>query len=295
MQSRTVDRAPRSRRSPLVFFVLTLFLTWALWFAASALTDADDPGSYPRPGMPAFLFYLGVFAPAFVAIGLTAREKGRDGVLALIRSLVKWRVGFRWYVYAMGYMATIKLAAAVLHRVFAGEWPPFGDLPWYLLLAATVFSTVVGGQSGEELGWRGYALPSLAERIGLGPASVLLGVVWAAWHLPLFFVPGTETTGASFPLYVIQVTALSVAIAWLYKRTNGSLLLTMLMHAAINNTTNIVPSLVQSPPTNPFGLSVSRIGWITAALLWVPATYFLIRMREPRLQVEKAGLSPSGV
>ena len=157
-------------------------------------------------------------------------------------------------------------------------WPRFGDEPFYLMLAATVASTLLLGQAGEEVGWRGYALPRLAERFGLPSASVVLGIIWAAWHLPLFFIPGIETTGQSFPLYLVGVTALSTAIAWLYSNTSGSLSLTMLMHAAINNTKDIVPTVPQAA-ANPFSLNPSLLGWITAALLWICAGYFLIRMR----------------
>jgi CAAX protease family protein len=102
------------------------------------------------------------------------------------------------------------------------------------MLAATLLSTLVGGQAGEEIGWRGYALPRLAARFGLGSASVLLGLVWAIWHLPLFLVPEADTWGQSFPLYLLQVTALSVAIAWLFANTRSSLFPVMLMHAAVN-------------------------------------------------------------
>jgi uncharacterized protein len=267
-------------RSILAFFSLTLLLTWGFWLAATVAPGGFGSTAYPRAGVPALLFYLGVFSPAFVAIALTRRERGWDGVRALLRRLFAADVRLRWYLFAIGYMAAIKLAAAVVYRAITGTWPHFGDAPWILLLGATLLSTVVGGQSGEEIGWRGYALPRLASRMGLGAASVLLGVIWASWHLPLFYIEGIPTTGASFPLYLIQVTALSVAVAWLYWHTGGSLLLTMLMHAAINNTTEIVPSIVDRPPPSPFGLSVSPIGWITAALLWIPATYFLIRMRK---------------
>ncbi len=142
---------------------------------------------------------------------------------------------------------------------------------------AIVFSTWV--QAGEEIGWRGYALPRLSARVGLAPASVILGVIWASWHLPLFLVPAADTFGQSFPLYLLQVTALSVAVAWLYWRTGGSLLLVMLLHAAVNNTKDIVPSAVPGA-TNPFALSPSLVAWITVALLWVAAAYFLARMRK---------------
>src|ERR1700676_2285886 len=108
-------------------------------------------------------------------------------------------------------------------------------------------------QAGEEIGWRGYALPRLAARFGLARASLLLGVLWGCWHLPLFFVPGVDNYGQSFPVFVLGTTALSVAIAWLYAHTNGSLLLTMLMHSAVNQTLGIVPSAVANA-TNPFAL-----------------------------------------
>jgi len=177
-------------------------------------------------------------------------------------------------------MAAIKLAAALLLRVTTGAWPAFGQEPLYLMAIAIVFSTPV--QAGEEIGWRGYALPHLSARIGLPGASIVVGIIWACWHLPFFFISGTDKSGQSFPVYLLSVTALSVAMAWLYWRTNGSLLLTMLMHAAVNNTKDIVPSAVSSA-TNAFSLSSSLVAWLTVAILWICAVYFLARMRRARL------------
>jgi len=111
---------------------------------------------------------------------------------------------------------------------------------------------------------------------------VILGILWATWHLPLFFIPGTSTYGQSFPLYLLQATALSVAMAWLYWRTNASLLLVMLLHAAVNNTKDIVPSAVAGA-TNPFAMSTSLVAWLTVTLLWICAVYFLVRMRRADL------------
>jgi hypothetical protein len=113
-----------------------------------------------------------------------------------------------------------------------------------------VFDSLPGGR-GDRL--RGYALPRLAARFGLARASILLGLTWACWHLPQFFIREADTYGQSFFVYVLQVTALSVAMAWLYARTNGSLLLVMLLHSAVNNSKDIVPSAV-SGATNMFGL-----------------------------------------
>ena len=115
--------------------------------------------------------------------------------------------------FAIAYMAAIKLTVAVIHRVVTGAWPAFGSEPVYIMALAVVVSTPV--QAGEEIGWRGYALPRLAKGVGLPTASILVGFIWATWHLPLFFIAGIDKTGQSFPVYLLDVTALSVTMAWL--------------------------------------------------------------------------------
>jgi uncharacterized protein len=256
--------------TPSRFFVVTYLVAWSFWLAASGISAAAPRG---------LLFLLGTFAPGFVALWLTARTTGRSGVAALLRRLIDWEVPARWYLFAISYIAVIKLTVALVHRAVTGAWPAFGQTPWYLMLAATFGSVLVGGQTGEELGWRGYALPRLAARFGLGGASVLLGLLWACWHLPLFFISNADTVGQSFPVDLAQVTALSVATAWLFAHTRGSLLPVMLMHSAVNNTKDIVPS-AEPNATNPWALSHSLVAWLTVTLLSLCAAYFLLRMRQ---------------
>ena len=107
-------------------------------------------------------------------------------------------------------------------------------------------------------------------------------LIWSAWHLPIFFLPGADKYGQSFPVWTLQVVALSVAITWLYAHTNGSLLLTMLMRSAVNQTVGIVPS-ANVNPGNPLTLSVSLVMWLTAAFLWITALYFLVTMPKTEL------------
>jgi hypothetical protein len=261
--------------SLLKFFSLTYAATWTCFIAGAAVLGSVASDSPRLAGLAGLLLLLGTIAPSLVALWLTARADGRAGTHAMLRRLLEWRVGARWYVFAVGYMAAIKLAVALVHRVAVGAWPRFGEEVWYIIMASIVITTV--GQAGEEIGWRGYALPRLAARLGLAQASVLLGLIWACWHLPLFFIPGVNQTGQSFPVYLMMVTALSVAIAWLYGHTNGSLLLAMLMHSAINQTAKIVPT-ADSAATNPLALSGSLVAWLTLALLWIGAAYFLVRM-----------------
>jgi membrane protease YdiL (CAAX protease family) len=186
------------------------------------------------------------------------------------------------WLTGLGHFYNPAFAAAVVKRLGLGPLPAWAAICLYLLFAGTTgMASQCATALGEEIGWRGFALPRLAEHLGWGGASILLGVIWACWHLPLFLLSGFDTTGQSFLLYLLQVTAVSVALAWLYARTGGSLLLTMLMHAATNNTKDIVPSAVPGA-TNPFALSTSLVAWLTVALLWIGALIFLRTMPSAR-------------
>ncbi len=260
-------------RQLTAFFLLTFLVSWARFFGSAAVTPT---GASPAAGVAGAIYIVGVFAPALVALALTLLTNERAGTFALVRRMVQVPQGARWYVFALGYMAGIKLAAALLYRLALGQWPAFGETPWYLLVLAIPFSAPV--QSGEELGWRGYALPRLASRFGLTWASLGLGAIWALWHLPFFFMAGVDKSGQSFPIYMLGTTAISVAMAWLYWRTGGSLLVTMLMHAAVNNTTGIVPAATAGA-THPFSLSASHIAWFTLGIMWSVAAWCLWQMR----------------
>jgi membrane protease YdiL (CAAX protease family) len=270
--------------SLLIFFALAYAVMWSCF-----ITVAVEPIP-ARTLRGQFLLLLGAFAPSLAALFLVARDEGSAGVATLLRGVIQWRVAARWYVFAATYTVVIKLAAAVLHRVSTGAWPRFGTEPWYLIPLAIVFSTPF--QAGEEIGWRGYALPRLAARFGLARASILLGVIWGCWHLPQFFIREADTYRQSFFVYVLGVIALSVAIAWLWDRAGRSLLLPMLLHAAWNNSKDIVPSSMPGA-TGTFGLGASLVGRLTLALLWVCAAWFLFDMPKKGQPAPKGTLERS--
>jgi membrane protease YdiL (CAAX protease family) len=261
------------------YFLLTYAVSWICFIGVAAISQRTHSISLELKLLQQALLFLGTITPSLVALFLTSQTGIIGETKTLLSRIGKWQVNIKWYVFAVGYIAIIKIFVAIIHRVTTGAWPLFGQEAWYIMIVAILFSTWV--QAGEEIGWRGFALSRLTVKFGLPLSTLLLGILWACWHLPLFFVKGADTFGQSFPLYLIQVTALSVAIGYLYWRTDGSLLLVMLMHAAVNNTKDIVPSAVQGA-TNQFALSNSLVAWLTVALLWTFATYFLIRMRTVR-------------
>jgi uncharacterized protein len=271
--------------SLLAFFALAFALMWICFFTVALVPIAASST------LGGGLILLGAFAPAFAALMVTSMAEGRPGVVALLRGVTRWRVSPKYYAFALAYIAAIKLSAATIYRLTTGTWPRLGDSPLYIIPIAIAFSTPF--QAGEEIGWRGYALPQLTARIGLRGASLLLGLIWGVWHLPQFFIRGGDTYQQSLPVFVLQVCAISVAFAWLYARTGRSLLLTMLLHSAINNSKDIVPSGVLGG-AHTFKFFAPRLSWISLGLLWVCAAYFLYVMRRAVLLADMPSTKEPG-
>ena len=265
-----------------LFFVLTFAVSWTCFFGAAALAPA---GTSPTAGAAGAVYLAGVFGPALVASGLTALAGGRRAVSALLKRIVAAPSSALLFTFALAYMPAAKLMAALVHRVLFRGWPTFGVQDAYLGLIVIPFSTPA--QAGEEVGWRGYALPRLARRFGLGPASVILGIIWGLWHLPFFYMVGADKTGQSIPMYVAGTTAMSVAMAWLYWRSNGSLLITMFMHAAVNNLSGIVPTQLAGA-TDVWSLAAAPIAWLSVGVMWGIAAWCLLKMRGASLRPDIA-------
>jgi membrane protease YdiL (CAAX protease family) len=172
--------------------------------------------------------FLALFGPAAAAIIVTAVADGRTGIRALFQRVAIWRVGLRWYAVALGLPAALSLGVVGLSIALgAAAEVRFNELS---PLTVILFFLVIG----EELGWRGYALPRLQARYGALGASLILGILWAAWHLPNQFIPGLEFYGYGFPAFALYVVAMTVLFTWLARETRGSVLLAWLFHGAIN-------------------------------------------------------------
>lgn len=254
------------------FFLITYFVSWGCWFSAVVIRQSARSNSTSVDGV---LLLIGTVAPAAVALALTAFYDGGARLRAMLSHLLQGNVGFRWYLFAVLYMPVVKAAVAATYKLTTGKWPAIGHEGPLVIASAIVLSMPV--QAGEEIGWRGFALPRIAARWGLRSASVVVGILWGVWHLPLFFLPGADKYGQSFALYVTGVVAFSIAIAWLYGHTRGSLFMTMLMHSAFNQTIGIVSDVLPAGK-KAFAMGASLTFVLTVAWMWVLAGYFLKTM-----------------
>jgi membrane protease YdiL (CAAX protease family) len=202
------------RKHPLIaFFVLAYLLTW--WI-------------YPLLKFSPLLGIFGLFGPALAAIIMAAVTEGKAGVKALLSRVVLWRVSLPWYVVALGLPTVLSVATAALaYLVGTTEFIRVGAL---MPIELVLFIAIVG----EELGWRGYALPRLLEKRSPLMASVILGVLWGLWHIPTFLVPGTPQYGLPMSAFVLLTVEYSILMTWVFLHTRGSVLIATLFHGAIN-------------------------------------------------------------
>jgi membrane protease YdiL (CAAX protease family) len=198
-----------------------------------------------------------LFGPAIGAVIVTRAASGRAGVSDLLRRTVRWRVGLGWYVVAILITEAVTLAAAAAPALWGGP-VRIEHLPLDGLKVA-LFVTVVG----EEIGWRGFALPRLMAYWRATPASVILGLMWGLWHLPTFFLAGTAQSQFPFPAYLLYTTALSVLMTWLFFRTQGSVFFATVFHGCVNT------FVVTNPALEPATLHWLQAGSYAAAALLV--------------------------
>jgi membrane protease YdiL (CAAX protease family) len=221
------------KRRLVLFFGLAYLISWLLWVPLVASSQ-----NWTSSSPPFLLFYLGTIGPALAAIILLRFFEGADAVWSLLGKLVLWRVGIKWYLIALLLPASIRLAALGGLYLLGSIGSEFHLRPWHELLGVSLLMLVLVPL--EEIGWRGYALPKLQAMYGAFWASIMLGVLWSLWHLPLVWLTGSYQESNSPLEYMIVFTVtilpISILFTWLYNHTNGSLVLASLFHAAINIT-----------------------------------------------------------
>jgi membrane protease YdiL (CAAX protease family) len=279
------------RRHPLVtFFLLVFILTWVVWVPRAS-------------GAP--LGVLGqawTWIPAIAALLAAALTGGRGALRELGSRLVRWRVGWQWYVVVILGPATFSLAVAGIYTLFGGSWadaapPAILVGPLVVLPLFLVILTLTDGL-GEELAWRGFALPRLLTRYNALAASLILGVIWALWHLPLLWTEGGPMYQLPVWLLLLDVTAKAVLFTWVFLHTRGSVLIAMLFHGA----TNLFLVSPEVASTGDLGLPVlAMVGkWVLVGVVLLVAGPSLVRGSHPEAlprtsaaTVPTAGVAPT--
>ena len=220
-------------RALAVFFTLAYALSWSWAIPLAAAHQIVRRGE----GWPTH--YPALLGQAIAAVVVTAWTMGRPGVRDLLARMVRWRVPVRWWLMAVS--PALFLGLALIAMVAAGkalpsvaEFGQYSGTPAVGLVA--VLLLIFAGAVGEETGWRGYALPQLQRRFSPLASSLILAVLWFAWHVPQFFVIATyrDNGPLQYVGFFLGLTCGAVILTWLYNRSGGSILLVAVWHGLYN-------------------------------------------------------------
>jgi membrane protease YdiL (CAAX protease family) len=216
------------RRHPLFcYFLIAFGFTWGYELLVYGILHL--------PLLPVGVSLV-IVGPAAASVIMTSLTEEKPGVLLLLRRCVLWRVGLPWYLFVLlGIPDLTLLGFFVLPEgiaAFRAPAPAFG--PGYIGLFIGIFFVV---SLPEETGWRGFALPRLQQHRGPLVGTLILGALWALWHLPLFvWVPGYDGAGSgfvgilvAFAAFTVSTLALAIIFTWVFNHTRGSLLLLLLV------------------------------------------------------------------
>ncbi len=249
-----------AKKAPVIsFFVLAYLLSWLFWL----------PLLFIRESQELFILFLIVGGQGpFVAAIIVSKWVGT--FKAFTRLLLMWRVHIRWYLAALALPVLIAIVGYGVFVSLGGTPAPAQEiLPLYFYPLVLLFVMILGGGL-EEPGWRGFALPVLLKQYSPFSASIIIGVVWAVWHLPLFFAPLSSQYGLPFGWYFLNTLALSVIFTWLFLQSQGSTVIAIILHGNVNAVLNWYPGLSDIPTawgTLPFFAPITIASWLLAGLL----------------------------
>jgi membrane protease YdiL (CAAX protease family) len=258
------------RRHPVaIFFVVTYVVAWAFWVPLVILQERV------APALDLVLKILGSATPSVLAIVLVAHLQGRGEVRRLLRRLLIGRVNIGWYAAIVALTALPVLAVWVSTLLGAPTPVVAATVPG--VLSVFLFSIFPGSALGEELGWRGFALPRLQARRSALTASLIVGAVWGTYHFPLFLLGSPVRPFALFLPFALSCVIMSVFYTWMYNGTGGSLLLAVLLHAATNLPLTIVMGPLQERVLTSYWIYDAILALTAAALIARTGTAALSR------------------
>ena len=234
-----------------LFLAITFGITWAIAVMALGFSTWFEAHFGPLTSSSPF-FYVAVWAPNIAALVLTSVRGGAAAVKDLLARLLRLRVDAWVWVTALAFYPVLMFVVQLINLMAFGQ--PLATADTWLLGAVGVFNVpaVLLGPLGEELGWRGYLLPRVLQRMRPVAAAIVVGSIWMVWHLPAFFASGLPQSGMALPVFVIAGIALSVFVTWLFVNAKQSILIA-----------GVIPHAI----ANAYGAATGSMTWINAVVL----------------------------
>lgn len=227
-------------RNVWLFFIITFLFSWLLWLPFVLSGFGVLKLSETISSLTTLAVMIGAFGPLVSAVILIGRKEGRIGVKKFFRQAFSFRSKLIYFAFAI-FMPFLITAVAHYFVVFTGLdilpnnlFPEELTVPVIVLVVPYFLFILIAGGGQEEFGWRGFAQKPLQKQFGILLGSILLGIVWGVWHLPLWFMPGEGHAYYSFWAFLIYTMSTSVIIGWLYNASGKKLVVAWIFHAAGN-------------------------------------------------------------
>jgi membrane protease YdiL (CAAX protease family) len=256
----------------LLFSAITLCLSYLVFWGPIAIFRVPTisfVSNVRGPIWAVILFFIGGFVPSLVAIILTRIREGTDGLKSLLQRCLQFRLGLRWYLSIVIVVLLGSAGQLLIHSLLGNSF----NFSLYLAQLPSFIPLIIIGPISEELGWRGYLLSKLQLKWNAIVSSVFIGIVWAFWHLPLFFLIGTSQHELHLPFigFLVGTVAVSIIFTWINNNTNSSIWAAILLHwlytyaAQVNST-----GVTRSPEYNWLEFSPYVLIAIVLLAIWKP-------------------------
>jgi uncharacterized protein len=231
-------------RFPFRFFIITFIWSWIIWAPLvlgylRIIPVSDNLLSILK--VPVLM--IGVFGPLAGALFALHHEKGKGSSKKYLRSFLDFHLGWKVYLIPIIIFGGSTFIAWFSPELFGEKRLPM-LLPsvWVFIPYLLIMTLLGGGQ--EEFGWRGYALPILENKFGIWFANIILGIMWAFWHIPLWFITGTSQTYMNFGGFILLMVGYSFILSWILKISGHRPFSGLYVHGLFNALIPLMPTLV---------------------------------------------------
>jgi membrane protease YdiL (CAAX protease family) len=267
-------KSTKTVKEAYAFLGLTLALSWfVFWgplviFKIPAISFVSE---VKGPAWASALFLVGGFVPSLLAVFLTWKKEGVPGLRLLGRRIIQFKLGWRWYGYTLLIVIAGMAGQLTINKLLGNTF----NATLFLAQLGSFLPLLVLGPLSEEIGWRGYALGRLQTRWNALTSSLIVGLVWALWHLPLFMMVGTSyhELGLPFISFLAGIMANSVLYTWLYNNTKQSIWSAILLHWLYTCAFQVMSTwVIRSPFYNWLEYLPYVIMAVLVVLIWKPQT-----------------------
>jgi membrane protease YdiL (CAAX protease family) len=267
-------KSTKTLKEAYAFLGLTLAFSYFVFWGPLALFKIPTisfVSDVKGPSWAIALFLVGGFVPSLLAIFLTWEKEGLPGLRLLDGRIIQFKLGWRWYEYTLLIVIAGTAGQLIINNLIGNNFNR--SLFWAQL--GSFLPLLIVGPLSEEIGWRGYALGRLQTRWNALTSSLIVGLVWALWHLPLFMMVGTSyhELGIPFISFLVGLMANSIFYTWLYNNTKQSIWSAILLHWLYTYAGQVVfTGVIRSPLYN----WLEYLPYVTMAaivvLIWKPQT-----------------------